>query len=196
MRFKIKLDISGISLTKRAEETARQLNKILGVNNKWHDLKVKPYSCSFIMGGKQVGDKIVYQNSAYMFLNTEDEEVINKIVSNPKIEFSIETIKLYKDFNLLSVKNIVYNKSGKRVHINEETKNDFIAYVNRKYLIDIEILKIQNTFVSYKNGSYLPVTNLLINCKGSDNLQNIFDSGIGGSCAIGFGHVEPINKKL
>lgn len=194
MRFKIKLNLDKIPLKKLATETAKHLNKTLGKNHKWHDLTtVKPYTCSFIMGGKQVGDNIIYKNYAYFYLNTEDEEVINAIVSNPSIEFDIENVKVFSDYNLFSVKKVIYNKSSKRHHITEENKKDFIAYVKAKYFVDIEILKLENKYVSYKKNSTLPVTNILIKASGGNNVENLLNSGIGGSCSIGFGHVEPIN---
>lgn len=196
MRFKITLKIDSLSIHDIAIETARQLNLILGHNNKWHDLQVKPYSCSLIMGGTIDKDIINFKASpAFFYLNTEDEEVIDVIVSNPTISFDILNIKTYKGFNLLSVKKIIFNKNGKRIWVTEENKNEFIEYVKNKYVVDIEILKIKNMLVSYKNKSKLPVSNLLIKSNSNKNVNNLFESGIGGSCAIGFGFVEPLTNK-
>lgn len=196
MRFKIKLKLESMSIYDVAQETAKTINQILGHNNKWHDLLVKPYSSSMIMGGLLKDKIITFENSsAYFYINTDDEEIIDRIISNPNISFDIESIKTFKGFNILSLKKVVYNKSGKRIWVTQETKEDFINYVKNKYCVDIDILKIDNSVVRYKNNSKLPISNLLIKTKSDNNVKNLFESGIGGSCSIGFGFVEPLIEK-
>jgi CRISPR/Cas system endoribonuclease Cas6 (RAMP superfamily) len=196
MRFKITLKLESMSIYDVALETAKTINQILGHNNKWHDLVVKPYSCSMIMGG-ELKDKILYFNnsSAYFYINTDDGEIIERIISNSNISFDIESIKTFKEFNILSLKKVVYNKNGKRIWVTQETKQDFINYVKNKYCVDIDILKIDNSVVRYKNNSRLPISNLLVKTKTDTNVKNLFESGIGGSCGIGFGFVEPLTEK-
>ena len=46
----------------------------------------------------------------------------------------------------------------------------------------------------YKNKSKIRVSDLLIFCKNNKNLANLFVSGMGGSCSLGFGFVEELNK--
>ena len=194
MRFKIKLKLDPINLRDVATETSNKLNKILGVNNKWHDMERKPYTCSFLLGGSLEGKILSFKNGGYFYVNTEDDDVINAITSNDGIEFNIENLKVFKGYNLLSVKRIRYNTEGKLEWITEENKNNFIEYVKNKYCVDIDILKISNTVIGYKNNSNISVSDLLIRCKTEKNVANLFESGIGGSCSIGFGFVEPLKK--
>lgn len=194
MRFKIKLKITNLPIERVATDTATILNKLLGNNHKWHDINPKPYTCSLIRGGELNNGKFTFTNGAYFYINTEDEEVINSLLNNPDIEFDIENNKTFSGYNLLSVKNIVYNTNGKENWITDENKNNFIQYVKQKYFVDIEIYKIKNHHILYKERSRRPVSDLLIKCNGK-NVKNLFESGIGGSCSIGFGFVETINKK-
>lgn len=196
MRLKVKLKLEKIPSNNLAIETSRQLNRLLGVNHKWHDLQNKPYTCSLIRGGVFDGDNIIFKNSAFIYINTEDKEVVNSMFeNNSSIEFEIQDVKIFKDYNIFSVYNVIYNKSSDRLHVTDDNKDLFIEFVKNKYMVDIEILKIENTTVPYKKNSRLPVSNLLILCKGDKNIANLLESGIGGSCSIGFGFVEPINKK-
>lgn len=197
MRFKIKLKLEKLSVNNIATETASRLNKLLGKNHKWHELTLKPYTCSFICGGEFKDDVCYFKdNSAYFYINTEDDEVIEVILNNSDINFDIENPKIFSDYNLLSIKNIVYNTNGKRNWITDENKNNFIEYVKHKYFVDIEIYKIKNHNIRYKNKSKLPVSDLLIKCSGDKMVKNLFESGIGGSCSIGFGFVETIKKYI
>lgn len=195
MRFKITLDLDIISKYDIAIATAKHLNQILGHNNKWHDMVVKPYTCCLLRGGDLEGNNINFSNkSAYFYLNTEDDEVIDKIISNPTISFDVENVKLFSSFNLLSFKKVIFNHNGKRIFVTDATKEAFINYVKNKYAVDIEILKMSTSLVTYKNQSKLPVTNLLVKAKGN-TIQNLFESGVGGSTSIGFGFVELVNNK-
>lgn len=195
MRFKIKLDIDTLPVEDIVVETSKVLNKILGNNNKWHDLEIKPHSCSFIYGGELKNRNVVFNGNSHFYINSEDSEVISAIVSNTNIDFNIEENKVFKEYNLLSVKDVRYNRSGKTKWVTDENKEDFIQYVKEKYLVDIEIFKIKNRVVHYKNGSNISVSDLLIKCNSDKNVANLFESGIGGSCSLGFGFVKPIKKK-
>jgi CRISPR/Cas system endoribonuclease Cas6 (RAMP superfamily) len=196
MRIKINLKLERIPFKDLATESARALNKALGANHKWHDLSVKPYTCSLINGGIRKGDDVVFNKSAFICINTEDDEVIEALFSDKSISFSIVNNEVFKDYNILSVYNVIYNKSGKgEIFVTEENKQDFVEYVKNKYLVEIEILKIKNSRIPYKKNGTRPVSNLLIKCNGNKNVENLFESGIGGSCSIGFGFVEQINKK-
>ena len=194
MRYKINLNLKEIKLEDISLETPRIINRLLGKNNKWHDLIVKPYTCSLICGGIKKEENIIFEEKAFVYFNTKDVEVENAIFSNVGIDFSIEKPKVFIGYNLLSVQKVIYNTKGKKNWITEENKNNFIEYVKNKYCVDIEILKIQNTSVTYKDDSKIPVSNLLIRCNSEKNVANLFESGIGGSCSIGFGFVEPIKK--
>lgn len=197
MRFKIKLKLEKLSVNNIATETASRLNKLLGKNHKWHELILKPYTCSLIRGGK-IKDGVCYfkDNNAYFYINTEDTEVIEAILNNIDTGFEIEKPKIFSDYNLLSVRNIIYNTNGIRNKITDENKNNFIEYVKQRYFVDIEIYKIRNHGIDYKDKSYMPVSDLLIKCSGDEMVKNLFESGIGGSCSIGFGFVETIKKSI
>ena len=193
MRFKIKLKLEKLALDNVATETAKRLNQILGLNHKWHDLPQKPYTCSLIMGGLLEDKQLNFKDkSAFFYINTEDDEVIEAIVSSPGIDFEIQSIKTFSGYNWLSVKRIIYNTLGKRNHITEENKEAFIKYVKNKYDVNIEIHKIRNSLVTYKKNSKIPVSDLLIRCNDKKNVKLLFESGIGGSSSIGFGFVEPV----
>lgn len=196
MRLKINLELNNITLDNIAKETATNVNKLLGVNNKWHDLPVKPFTCSLILGGEVKKRDVIFKEKGFLYINTEDKEVIDAISSNEGLDFSIENPKIFKGYNLLSVKKVIYNTNGKKNWVTEDNKNNFIKYVKDKYCVDIEILKIKNSSVMYKNGAKLPTSDLLIRCNTDKNVANLFESGIGASCSIGFGLVELINKKI
>ena len=196
MRFKINLDLKSIALSDVAVETARQVNRLLGVNHKWHDLKIKPYTCSLILGGEVKKRDVIFKEKGFLYINTEDKEVKDAIFSNEGLDFSIENPKIFKGYNLLSVKKVIYNTNGKKNWITEDNKNNFIKYIKDKYCVDIEILKTKNSSVMYKNGAKLPTSDLLIRCNTDKNVANLFESGIGASCSIGFGLVELTNKKI
>jgi len=194
MRFKIKLKLDTLLLCDVAEKTSSIVNKILGVNHKWHDLERKPYTCSFILGGKNEGKSLSFKNGGYFYFNSEDKEVIDAVMKVKDIEFSIETPKIFNGYNLLSVKRVIYNTEGKKVWVTESNKSNFESYLKLKYGVDVKILKINNTTVHYKNNTILDVSDLLIKCDNNKNVANLFESGVGGSCSIGFGFVETINK--
>jgi CRISPR-associated endoribonuclease Cas6 len=177
-----------------AEKTASIVNKLLGNNHKWHDLERKPYTCSFIVGGIKNKDTIIYNDDSYLYFNTEDPEVIDAILANKNIEFNIENNKVNNEVNLLTIKRVIYNNNGKKVWITEDNKSQYEKYLNLKYGISAEILKIRNYTIHHKN-VILNTSDLLIKCSNNKNVANLFESGIGGSCSIGFGFVENINKQ-
>lgn len=193
MRFKINLGKDSLPIEDVVTETSKRLNRVLGQNHKWHDLENKPYTCSLLLGGKQVGKRIEFDNS-YFYLNSDCNEVIETITSNFGINFDIEYPKVFKAYNLLSVKRVRFNKNGRTEWVTEENENEFISYVKDKYGVGIEVLKIQNTVLRYKNDSKISVSNLLIRTDGDKNVANLFESGIGGSCSLGFGFVSTINN--
>jgi CRISPR/Cas system endoribonuclease Cas6 (RAMP superfamily) len=193
MRFKIKLNLDKVQLSDVAVVTAKEVHKLLGDNNKWHDLVRKPFSCSLIRGGKLIDKTIHFDEDAFIYINTEDDEVINALLSsNPT--FSIEKPKVFKDYNLLKVKNVVFNADGKKTWITDDNKDRFIKHIENRYAIKLEVLKIKNSLISYKNNIKLPVSDLLIKIPNNVNVGNLFESGIGGSCSLGFGFVETLNK--
>ena len=194
MRFKIKVDVNSVAIKNMAEKTASIVNKLLGNNHKWHDLEIKPYTCSFIVGGIKNEDTIIYNDDSYLYFNTEDSEVIDAILANKNIEFNIENNKVNNEVNLLTIKRVIYNNNGKKVWITENNKSQYEKYLNLKYGISAEILKIRNSTIHYKN-AILNTSDLLIKCSNNKNVANLFESGIGGSCSIGFGFVENINKQ-
>ena len=194
MRFKIKLTLKSLPIKDVAEKTASVLNKILGDNHKWHDLESKPYTCSLILGGKKHDESLIFENGGYFYINTNDNEVINALLNNKGIEFSVENNKLNSGYNLLSVKRVIYNTNGKKIWVTNDNKHNFENYVKVKYGVNIEILKINNTTIHYKNNTILDVSDLLIKCNDKKNVNNLFETGIGGSCSIGFGFVETLNK--
>lgn len=195
MRFNFKLKLTSLKLEDVATETARTVHKLLGENNEWHNLERKPFTCSFIKGGKLKERVIHFNNDAHLYINTEDEKVISKLTNHVGIEFDIETPKIFKSYNLLNVSQVIFNTSGKKIWVNEENKSKFIEYCKNKYGIDFEILNIRNSTVSYKNGSKLPVSDLFIKSFSDKNVLNLFESGIGGSCSLGFGFVETVKQK-
>lgn len=195
MRLKINLDINKTPVKNVVVETSKRLNAILGINHKWHDLERKPYTCSLISGGRLKGENIEFNGNAHFYINTEDEEVIKQIVNNKGLNFNIETVDVFKGYNILSVDRVRYKISGKNKWVTNENKKDFIKYVKDKYAVEIQILKFSNSVVYYKNNSKISVSNLLIRIDSEKNVSNLFETGIGGSCSLGFGFVEPIYKK-
>ena len=195
MRFNFKLKkIEKIPLSEIATATAKTIHGLLGENNKWHDLERKPFTCSFINGGKLVDGVVIFKEDANININTENEEVINQIMSSG-LDFSIENTKVFKGYNLLSVKNVVYNSNDKKNWITEENKDAFVSHVKNKYALkEVEILKMKKSLITYKNGKKIPVTDLLIRCHSDQNVENLFETGIGGSCSLGFGFVKQIYK--
>ena len=153
MRIKIKLNLDKLPLNEVVTENAKILHKILGDNNKWHNMEQKPFTCSSLLGGKLKDKHIVFNDGGYLYINSEDDEVINAIIKNEGIVFSIENPKIYNGYNILSAKKIIFNTNKKKNWITEENKKTFIDYVKNKYCVDIEILKIRNSAVTYKNGS-------------------------------------------
>ena len=192
MRLKIDLDLTEISLKEVSQKTASVIHGLLGKNNKWHDLERKPYSCSFIRGGVKNEKTIKFNGDAHVFFNTEDEEIINQLVSN-NLSFSFENPRVFDGYNLLSITNIVYNCNGKKNWVTDANKERFTKHIENKYGISCEILKIDNKINFYKNIS-IPVTNLLIRTNGATNVFNLFETGVGGSCGLGFGFVESVVK--
>jgi len=191
MRLKIMLELEEIPLKDMASTTAKEVHKLLGVNNKWHDLERKPFTCSLIRGGKLFDRVVRYNNDAHIFINTEDNEIIDAVlVNNPT--FEIIPTKVFKGYNLLSVKYVVFTVEGKKQWITEENKDRFIKHIESRYAIKVEILKLKNSVINFKNKMNLPVTDLLIKIPNSTNVLNLFNSGIGGSCSLGFGFVESI----
>lgn len=194
MRINIKVNVDTIAIKNMAEKSASVINKLLGTNHQWHDLERKPYTCSFIKGGRKVNDVIVYDNDAYIYVNTDDSEVITALLSDENIVFSIEKPKIRNGSNILSVKRVIYNTNGKKVWVTNDNKTQFEEYLKMKYGVSGEILKMNNSTTHYKNHVILNTTDLLIRCFDNTNVMNLFESGIGGSCSIGFGFVETINK--
>jgi hypothetical protein len=194
MRFKINLDISQLPVENIVVETSRVLNRMLGNNHKWHNLENKPYTCSLISGGTLKGRTVVFADNAHFFFNTNDEEVIETMVSNEAIDFEIIPIKIFKGYNLLSLNSVRYKTKGKNKWVTEENKNDFIKYVKNKYGVKIDILKYDKSVVHYKNSSKIPVSNLLVKVDYSKTISNLFETGIGASSSLGLGFIEPIKK--
>ena len=194
MRFNFELNIKEIPLNELALTTAKTLHALLGTNNKWHDLERKPFSCSFIKGGKVYDGIIKFEDKPILTINTEDVEIITQLMTN-KLPFSIETPKVFKGYNLLSVKNVVYNSGGKKNWITTDNQDAYIKHIITKYALkEVEILKIKNSVITYKEGKKIPVSDLLIRINSDQNVANLFETGIGGSCSLGFGFVEPLNK--
>ncbi len=192
MRFKIKLGLDKLPVEDIVIETSRKLNSILGHDHEWHDLECKPYSCSLISGGTLDKRTVKFNGNSHFYINTDDDKVIDAITNNIGIEFEIESPKVFKGYNILSVKNVRYNTNGKTEWVTKKNEAEFIGYVKRKFGVDIEILKMNNSVVHYKRGSKISVSNLLIRCNSDKNVGNLFESGIGGSCSLGFGFVNTI----
>lgn len=195
MRLKINLDIDKLPVKDVVIKTSSVLNKLLGDNNKWHDMVEKPYTSSLISGGTLQGENIVFNNNAHFYINTEDKEVIRAVLKNKGINFDTPPTKVFSGYNLLSVKKVRYKTKGKNKWVTPENSPDFIKYVKNKYGVDIEIYKYDNSVVYYKRGSKISVSNLLIRTTSSSkDVAKLFQSGIGASTSIGFGFVEPVNK--
>ncbi len=192
MRCKIKLGLDKLPVEAIVIETSRKLNSILGHDHEWHDLECKPYSCSLISGGTLDKRTVKFNGNSHFYINTDDDKVIDAITNNIGIEFEIESPKVFKGYNILSVKNVRYNTNGKTEWVTKKNEAEFIGYVKRKFGVDIEILKMNNSVVHYKRGSKISVSNLLIRCNSDKNVGNLFESGIGGSCSLGFGFVNTI----
>ena len=199
MIIKINLNLQKIKISENALMVGSIIHDLLGRNNKWHDNQIKEYSVSMIIGGVKDGEYIIFNNDSHIFVNTSNNEIRNIILENSiklGYYFNIVFNIARKGENILTAKNIRYNYKGKNYNISEENKKDFEKYLKNKYGIDAVILKInKNIDVKYKNNSAIKSTNILfkIITDNPDDVQKLFETGIGGSTAIGFGFVDNIN---
>lgn len=195
MRLKIKVNINRLTSADNMTETAKLINKFLGINNKWHDSPNKEYSVSMIMGGIKDGEYIKYNNDAHIFVSTENNEIINTLLENVDTEFEILNSTIYQGYNILSGFNVRYCSKGKYEYITANNKVDFENYIKNKHNIDIEVLKFNNKPVKFKNGT-IPSTNILFRTnEKKDKVTKLLNTGIGSSTGIGMGYVTEYKKK-
>lgn len=195
MRLKIKLPYTKILIAENCLTAKSILNKeFLGVNNKYHNYDVKPFSISMICGGQKEGLYTIFKNDAHIFFNTSDNDVLDLLLENiiGKYEFEIVENKTRNGINTLKASNVRYYSKGKSHFITEENKHEFEEYATGKYGVDIKVLNINKIVdVKYKNGSAIPSTNLLISVEGDEpEVKKLFDLGIGSLTAQGFGFID------
>lgn len=200
MRLKIKLNLEKLEIRKNSLTVLSLINKFLGDNNEYHDLKEKDYSVSMIMGGKKEDGIIYFNNDAHIFFSTENTKIIITVLNNIIGHYDFEEVKynIRKGENILHASNVRYHSKGKTHFITEENKKNFEDYVKLKYNINIEVLNINaHIDIKYKNNSAIKSSNILFKLKVNDIEKDskIFNLGIGGTTAQGFGFVSNVKTK-
>jgi CRISPR-associated endoribonuclease Cas6 len=82
MRIKIEFKVNNVALPIANQEIVNSyVHRIIGANNPYHNAK-NDYSVSSLMGGKLVGDKIIFKDKAYLVFSSLNMEFMNTILMN------------------------------------------------------------------------------------------------------------------
>ncbi len=202
MRIKIKLPLNEIDKKENCLYVSSLINNILGRNNKWHDSTDKEYSVSMVLGGKNVGNKQIFDDKdyAHIFVGSENMEVISTLLTNinGKYNFSVENPRITEGVNILHAYDVRY-KYNNQNHIINIGDSRFQDYLLRNYGIKAEIVKTKKMLISYKKGKYILSNSLLIKVvvdkANINNVKKMVLGGIGCSNKLGFGFITTKERK-
>ena len=187
------------------------LHKLLGTNNKYHDL-VNNFSVSMLSGGKRDGDMLSYDNNAFIIISSNDMDFIDMImcgVLKPTDSIlqvkSVDVLndKLYDGYNMFhTLSPILLKNNGVHITVNDlNFKDEFLKHIKSVASkvfdndvvssIDLSIYKEGQKTKSIKvKNVYNKSSHFSFTLKSTKDIADYFyNSGFGHSRGSGFGTV-------